>query len=332
MNAKGSVMNKIWAICSTFFLVFFSASALLNPPKFHPLKIQTFSQQPGFAKRAKSLQLMTHPVQSTIVQQPVTIPQVVVELSSPAAGLDTIVVVSIRVDNVVQPLSAFQLDLVYPPNILAFESAQQGAFPGSTGNLVVCPVEAFPASDRLRKACAAAGASTGPTGSGILAEVSMRVIGTGEADLTLENAFLVNQAVPPEKILVSVVPATLLAGVDAGLAITGTQAQSAAPGAEVLYTLVLTNTGTYTDSFTLSAQSNWGTDRLEPEQTGLLAPGGTIGVNLWVEVPDSASNLQQNITTVTGVSQIDPGISAQFQVVTTVEREEFLIFLPLILR
>lgn len=81
-----------------------------------------------------------------------------------------------------------------------------------------------------------------------------------------------------------------------------TAMQAANPGTVVTHSLTLTNTGSTTDSFNLSATGyTWPTN--VPASVGPLAPGASTTVNVQVTIPLTAAGNAQNVATVTATSQ-----------------------------
>ena len=94
------------------------------------------------------------------------------------------------------PLSAFQFDLTYDPTVLTLRFAEEGPLLSATGRMVVCPTAAI-ASGTLRLACASTGAKAGPTGDGILAVLTFEAVQAGDSDLTLSDLQLADDNRPP---------------------------------------------------------------------------------------------------------------------------------------
>lgn len=108
-------------------------------------------------------------------------------------------------------------------------------------------------------------------------------------------------------------------------------ARSGAPGAAVTYTLVLTNTGEYTDSYDLAAGGVW-TPTLSLGTAGPLAPGAGLTLTLTVSVPADASGGAMDTTAVTATSTLETSTRASILVTTTARQVEFRVYLPLVLR
>ncbi|NUM43820.1 MAG: choice-of-anchor B family protein [Anaerolineales bacterium] len=102
-----------------------------------------------------------------------------------------------------------------------------------------------------------------------------------------------------------------------------------APGSQVIYNLTVTNTGDYTDHYTLSISDTWGADPAF-SLTGPIAPGESITIPLMVQVPAGASLGESDTATLTVVSGLDMDVLATVQVTTTVGY--YQTFLPVMVR
>ena len=108
--------------------------------------------------------------------------------------LEDTVDVNIKIENG-QNLGAFQFDLLYDSHIVHSDTARLGAFLGSTGRAVV-PVK--PIIDNVNNpgkitfAGFSLGIASGPSGSDILATVTLIVQGLGDTVLKLENIQITN--------------------------------------------------------------------------------------------------------------------------------------------
>ncbi len=102
-----------------------------------------------------------------------------------------------------------------------------------------------------------------------------------------------------------------------GVALTpATDAQAANPGQTITYTLHLTNTGTTTDTFDLTATGNVWNVQLPVTQT-MLAAGATATAFIQVTVPANALGGDMDEVVVTATSQSDPFQSASSILTTT---------------
>ncbi len=88
-------------------------------------------------------------------------------------------------------------------------------------------------------------------------------------------------------------------------------------GANVTYTLTLRNTGTVTDTFTLSNTSVW-TVQVSPAGPYTLAPGATQSLTVTVSIPSGANIGDFDVATLTFTSGLDALVSDSAQLTTTV--------------
>lgn len=94
--------------------------------------------------------------------------------------------VSISVAGVTN-LAAYEWQLAFDPNVVAFESATDGSFLGSTGRAVSCALP--PAADlepgNVLFGCETTGSASGPNGSGLLSSARFQVVAGGAPDIHL---------------------------------------------------------------------------------------------------------------------------------------------------
>jgi uncharacterized membrane protein len=110
--------------------------------------------------------------------------------------------------------------------------------------------------------------------------------------------------------------ATTWVGVTPGAVLSGDQSGQAEVGTEIVYTFAITNTGSYTDSFALSAEGEWAADLPDGSLVGPLGPGESQSFQVEVSVPDSAAYLEEGLTVVMAVSQLDSSVQAAAQIST----------------
>jgi CshA-type fibril repeat protein len=103
-----------------------------------------------------------------------------------------------------------------------------------------------------------------------------------------------------------------------GLALTPDSAAVTLPGTVVTYTHVLTNTGSATDSYTISAVSNRGYPLALSTTAVTLPAGSSVIITIWVTVPLTATPDTVDITTLVATSHQDPVATAQVIDTTTV--------------
>lgn len=100
------------------------------------------------------------------------------------------------------------------------------------------------------------------------------------------------------------------------------------PGRQVVHTLRITNTGNYTDTFSIGASDyRWPTS--VPGTVGPLGPGAGAGFPVMVTIPPTVTAGSRDTATVRGTSQNDPGKSASGNVTTIVGQG---VYLPLVLK
>ncbi|HOG80254.1 MAG TPA: LysM peptidoglycan-binding domain-containing protein [Anaerolineaceae bacterium] len=92
---------------------------------------------------------------------------------------------------------------------------------------------------------------------------------------------------------------------------------SGSPGAEVLYTLTVTNTGNTSDYFDLNVSGAAWTTTIAPMTVGPLGAGASEEITVSVSIPDDASNGTTDTATVTAVSQGDTTATATANLTTT---------------
>ncbi|OGO31382.1 MAG: hypothetical protein A2136_03000 [Chloroflexi bacterium RBG_16_54_11] len=100
------------------------------------------------------------------------------------------------------------------------------------------------------------------------------------------------------------------------------------PGSVFIYGFTLTNTGDYTDTFTLEVSSLWpaipGGDN-----TGPLAPGEIVTVAVEVTIPEGALGGETNITTLTATSVLDSEVFISKDVITAAA---YVSILPIMMK
>ncbi len=106
--------------------------------------------------------------------------------------------------------------------------------------------------------------------------------------------------------------------------------QSGSPGERVPYTLVVTNTGSLTDTFTFALNGNFW--RTEVPASVTLGAGGTDSVQVDVYVPAAAASGAQDVVTVELTSGYDSGVKASSVLTTTALSSTVRLYFPVILR
>ena len=99
------------------------------------------------------------------------------------------------------------------------------------------------------------------------------------------------------------------------------------PGQVVEYVFTLTNTGNYTDTFTLEVTGTWMAYLPDGSTTGPLGAGENITVTLLVTIPLSAPAGAPEVTTLTAASTLDDSVVASANATTVLY---FRNYLPLV--
>jgi Immune inhibitor A-like, MAM domain/NPCBM-associated, NEW3 domain of alpha-galactosidase len=110
----------------------------------------------------------------------------------------------------------------------------------------------------------------------------------------------------------------------ASVALSAGQTKQGAPGQEVGYTFVLTNTGSVTDTFTLAASGAWTATLAGGSSSGELGAGESVTVTLLVSIPGDAAGGAHNVTVLTATSTLNGEVSASAQAVTTAYYRSYL--------
>ncbi|MBU0704667.1 MAG: hypothetical protein KKC18_12470, partial [Chloroflexi bacterium] len=98
-------------------------------------------------------------------------------------------------------------------------------------------------------------------------------------------------------------------------------AKSGDPGTQITYDHVVTNTGNYTDTFTISASSSHGWTVETPSNPVAVGPGQSAGIQVRVTIPSDAVWGVEDRTVVTATSGINPALSDTALDTTTVNLE-----------
>ncbi|MCA9975003.1 MAG: hypothetical protein KC413_04610, partial [Anaerolineales bacterium] len=114
-----------------------------------------------------------------------------------------------------------------------------------------------------------------------------------------------------------------------GVELTADMDASGEPGTAVAYTFSLTNTGSVSDTYDLSASGIW-TATVTPASV-TLASGETTTVTLTVDIPANAAHEATDTTTVTATSTASSDISATAMVTTTALISTRYLYLPVIM-
>jgi hypothetical protein len=125
---------------------------------------------------------------------------------------------------------------------------------------------------------------------------------------------------------------TTLANVTPGGTVTAPAGKSGMPLEVVSYDFVVTNTGDYTDTFSLGVTGIWTATLPGGDTTGPLAAGESITVTVLVTVPAEAVDGMTDVSTLTITSALDPDLTAAASVTTTASLHPpmYSIMLPLV--
>lgn len=118
-------------------------------------------------------------------------------------------------------------------------------------------------------------------------------------------------------------------GVDLGVElVTDAAGRAARAGQVVTYTLTITNSGGYTDTYSLSGAGNLWPVELGALQTAPLGPGAAAEVMVRVEIPDGLPGVSDSVT-VRAASEWDEDVFAEQALVT---RRVWGVYLPLTIK
>ncbi len=115
----------------------------------------------------------------------------------------------------------------------------------------------------------------------------------------------------------------------AGLSLPAAQEDSGPPGTDVVYSLLVTNSGSCTDDFAVTLAGNlWPVSA--PGAVGPLAPGGITTLLVTVTIPAGAGAGDLDQVWVTLTSRVDPQLASTGLLTTTVEEVSWRVYLPLV--
>jgi hypothetical protein len=115
-------------------------------------------------------------------------PQLVIDPPGQEVGVGRPVSVSVDVRDVVD-LGAFQFTLRYDQKLLRFKRAVMGPFLGSTGRTVL-PQGPFTQTGQITFGAVSVPGAPGPSGTGVLASLSLQALRPGVSSLTLTQTLL----------------------------------------------------------------------------------------------------------------------------------------------
>ncbi len=124
---------------------------------------------------------------------------------------------------------------------------------------------------------------------------------------------------------------TTYANVTPGVEVSGPAGQSGQPLEVLSYEFEVTNTGDYTDTFSLGWEGAWQVSLPGGTSTGPLSPGASTTVTVLVTVPGDVVDGATDVTILTATSGLDPLVTGSAQV-TSIADVMYYIYLPLIIK
>ena len=129
----------------------------------------------------------------------------------------------------------------------------------------------------------------------------------------------------------AVATGTTKANVNPAVEVVAPEGQSGLPLQVVSYDFQVTNTGDYTDTFSLEASGVWTATLPGGDNTGMLAAGASATVTVLVQVPEEVGDGDTDMTTLIATSDLDPVVAASADVTTTAQLMYYNL-LPLVRR
>lgn len=122
-------------------------------------------------------------------------------------------------------------------------------------------------------------------------------------------------------------------GIRLGVAVSpATATEAGKAGGSASYELTITNTGNYTDTFTVAANGEWPLTLSPATALGPLPPGGRRSLTVTVDIPASAGLGDSDVATITVHSQTDAAVFARASLQTLAGDPTRRVFLPLVIR
>jgi uncharacterized membrane protein len=112
--------------------------------------------------------------------------------------------------------------------------------------------------------------------------------------------------------------------VQAAVALSADQQGAGKPGQVVAYIFTVTNTGAYTDTFTLEASGIWTATLPGGGSSGPLGAGESLTVILLVTIAEGALPGSSDVTVLTATSTLDGGVAVSAQATTVVFFSSYL--------
>ncbi len=173
--------------------------------------------------------------------------------------------------------------------------------------------------------------STGVLQPGASAEVSVAVSIPSQPDVIIGQDTFTLTAEGVEG-GVAEATGTTYANVTPGVEVSGPAGQSGQPLGVLTYEFEVTNTGDYTDTFSLGLEGAWQVSLPGGTSTGPLAPGASTTVTVLVTVPGDVADGDTNVTILTATSGLDPLVTGSAQVTSTAIVLRYISLLPIITR
>ena len=120
-------------------------------------------------------------------------PTVRIDPTASVVGVGDSFTVSVMIDNV-SDLGGFEFDLFFVTTTVRVDSVTVGDFPGSTGRMVIPAVGPIidNQAGRASLGVVTVGSAPGPSGTGVLATVTLTTQGSGESPLDLQGVLVVD--------------------------------------------------------------------------------------------------------------------------------------------